>query len=322
MGSNDPFGHLKHKLWAKEGPGVQLAIWLSITTSRESPRFPCVQVVCDISLESSRRGLQLCFKLHLNWRFAHKLWAPKVVGILTMGISGLSFGVPETKWHLGASPVAKHKIYYKGEGGGFPQVRTVVSLVSSCLLVVRPCTKGLQLRINQLVIWFVQIYVSDWIAFQSSESHIGAPTCPSTHEVLRTKEHAPTPSLFVVFTFGLEVESIKELEGVSHAHLGLKDGNFLEKWSPPNINMLKKSSIHNGGRLPFLHRPISQQLKQRLCNKIYLKQRKAQVCIPSFPNNNTCNWNWSKNLAQHSIYLSACYYYCPTKMSKKVCKKH
>jgi len=26
MGSHDPFGHLKHKLWPKEGPEVKLAI--------------------------------------------------------------------------------------------------------------------------------------------------------------------------------------------------------------------------------------------------------------------------------------------------------
>jgi len=26
MGSHDPFGHLKHKLWPKEGLGVKLAI--------------------------------------------------------------------------------------------------------------------------------------------------------------------------------------------------------------------------------------------------------------------------------------------------------
>jgi hypothetical protein len=25
-----------------------------------------------------------------------------------------------TKWHLGVSPMARHKVYYKGEGGGFP----------------------------------------------------------------------------------------------------------------------------------------------------------------------------------------------------------
>jgi len=46
--------------------------------------------------------------------------------------------------------------------------------------------------------------------------HPGAPACPSTFEVLQTKEHAPTPFASVVFTFGLIVESIKEL-GVRHS---------------------------------------------------------------------------------------------------------
>ncbi len=39
-------------------------------------------------------------------------------------------GNPGTKWHLDVDPVARHKVYYKGEGGGFPQVQAVVSLVS------------------------------------------------------------------------------------------------------------------------------------------------------------------------------------------------
>jgi hypothetical protein len=37
MGSHDPFGHLKHKLWPKEGPEVKLAIWLPSIKSQESP---------------------------------------------------------------------------------------------------------------------------------------------------------------------------------------------------------------------------------------------------------------------------------------------
>ncbi len=71
-----------------------------------------------------------------------KLWASKVVGVPILGISGFSLGSPETKWHLDAGPVARHKVYNKGEGGGFPQVRAVVNLVSPCLLVVHPCTKN------------------------------------------------------------------------------------------------------------------------------------------------------------------------------------
>jgi hypothetical protein len=50
-----------------------------------------------------------------------------------MGISGLSLGSPGTKSHLDVAPMERRKIYYKGEGGGFPQVRAVVSLMcSSC----------------------------------------------------------------------------------------------------------------------------------------------------------------------------------------------
>jgi hypothetical protein len=38
--------------------------------------------------------------------------------------------------------MVNHKKYYKGEGGGFPQVRAVVSLVSPCMPVVHLCTKS------------------------------------------------------------------------------------------------------------------------------------------------------------------------------------
>jgi hypothetical protein len=47
-------------------------------------------------------------------------------------------------WVLGVSPMAKHKVYYKGEGGGFPQVWAMVNFVSPCLFVVCPCTKNVQ----------------------------------------------------------------------------------------------------------------------------------------------------------------------------------
>jgi hypothetical protein len=50
-----------------------------------------------------------------------KLWAPKVMEISTLGIFRLTFVSPRKKCHLGAGLVAMHKVYYKGEGGGFPQ---------------------------------------------------------------------------------------------------------------------------------------------------------------------------------------------------------
>jgi hypothetical protein len=39
MGLHCSFKHLKHKLWPKEGPGVELPVWLPTTKSRESTRF-------------------------------------------------------------------------------------------------------------------------------------------------------------------------------------------------------------------------------------------------------------------------------------------
>ncbi len=55
--------------------------------------------------------------------------APKVAGIPTLVISGLPLVSPETKNHLDVGLVERCNIYYKGEGGGFPQVRAVVNLV-------------------------------------------------------------------------------------------------------------------------------------------------------------------------------------------------
>jgi hypothetical protein len=136
MGLHNPFGQLKHKLWPKEGSGVKLTFWLPTTKSWESP---CVQVACNIPLKISWRGLQLCFRPHLNRMFTHKIMGPQNHENPNFG----NFGTPKgTKYHLGASPVAIHKVYYKGEGGGFPQVWAVVSLMSLSLPVVHPSTKN------------------------------------------------------------------------------------------------------------------------------------------------------------------------------------
>jgi hypothetical protein len=74
-----------------------------------------------------------------------KLWGPKVVGVPTLIISGFSLRSPETKNHLDVGLVERHIVYYKGEGGGFPQVQAVVSLVSlmnPSLPMAHPNTKS------------------------------------------------------------------------------------------------------------------------------------------------------------------------------------
>jgi hypothetical protein len=70
---------------------------------------------------------------------------PKIAGVSALRISRLPFGSPGTKCHLDVGLIKRHIVYYKGEGGGFPQVRAVVSLVNLSLLVARPSTKSAQI---------------------------------------------------------------------------------------------------------------------------------------------------------------------------------
>jgi hypothetical protein len=61
-----------------------------------------------------------------------------------MAILRLPLKNPRSKCHLDVGLVERHRVYYKGEGGGFPQVRTVVNLVSPNLPVVHLSTKSAQ----------------------------------------------------------------------------------------------------------------------------------------------------------------------------------
>jgi hypothetical protein len=47
---------------------------------------------------------------------------PKVVGVPSLGISKLPFASLGTKCHLDVVLVERHRVYYKGEGGGFRHV--------------------------------------------------------------------------------------------------------------------------------------------------------------------------------------------------------
>jgi hypothetical protein len=64
------------------------------------------------------------------------------MGVPAGGIPRFPLGTLGTKCHLNVALVESCREYYKGEGGGFPQVWAVVSLVSPRLLMVRPSTKS------------------------------------------------------------------------------------------------------------------------------------------------------------------------------------
>jgi hypothetical protein len=131
------------------------------------------------------------------------LWALKVAKVPSLTISGLPLGSLGTKCHLDVGLLERHKVYYKGEGGGFPQVRAMVSLVSpSCpWLVLEP--KMLQLCTNHLVlvlcksVWVIEAFQFFLISSRSSST----PLYPS--KVLQARECDPTPCSSVVFCLGL-----------------------------------------------------------------------------------------------------------------------
>jgi hypothetical protein len=53
-----------------------------------------------------------------------KLCALKVVGVPTVGNSGLPLGSHGTKSHLDVAPMESCRVYYMGEGGGFPESKS------------------------------------------------------------------------------------------------------------------------------------------------------------------------------------------------------
>jgi hypothetical protein len=147
-----------------------------------------------------------------------KLRILKVTRIPVVTISGFPFGSPGTKSHLDVAPVERRKVYYKGEGGGFPQVQAVMSLMcSSCSrFVLAP--KVFQLCTNHFVL---VLCTPTWVSeachfFLVPSQSFNTPFYPSI--VLWARERASTPCPFVVFSLGLTFESLKEL-GVRHSQI-------------------------------------------------------------------------------------------------------
>jgi hypothetical protein len=129
MPSHWRFGHLQPKLWAKEGPGVKLAIWLPTIKSRESTFSRLPIWACDMALERSWRGLQLWFRSCCDPTLQSGVMAVQSSGSPVGTISGLHFGSPGNLCHSDVAFATSRREYYMGEGGGFPRVRAVVSLV-------------------------------------------------------------------------------------------------------------------------------------------------------------------------------------------------
>jgi hypothetical protein len=84
-----------------------------------------------------------------------------MAGVQTGTISGLLLESPEIKSHLDAGAMERHRKYYMGEGGGFPRIRAMVSLVSPELPVVCPSTKGApECGLTNFLVGLMQVRIS------------------------------------------------------------------------------------------------------------------------------------------------------------------
>ncbi len=82
-----------------------------------------------MALERFRRGLQLWLRPRRDQNPQSGVMSVQSPGTPTGTISGLQLGSPGKKNHLNVVPTERCKEYYMGEGGGFPRVWVVVSLV-------------------------------------------------------------------------------------------------------------------------------------------------------------------------------------------------
>jgi hypothetical protein len=120
-----------------------------------------------------------------------KLWGFKVAGVLVGGILGLALGSPGKKSHLDVAPVEGYRVYYKGEGGGFPQVQAVVSLVCPCCSWFVLAPKVLQLCINHFVwvmcrpVWVSEACQLFLVPSRSSNTPLYPSKCCELRSVLR-----------------------------------------------------------------------------------------------------------------------------------------
>jgi len=163
MDLHDLFGYLKHKLWPKKGHGVKLPIWLPTTKSWESPWLTCIQVVCHISLKSSQQGLQLCFKPHFNQRSTQEFMGLQSCGSPNLGNFGTpNLGVLEQNdiWVQAPWPGIENIISEKVVAS--PKSRPWWILWIHVYMRLIHAPKMLQLRTNQLIVWFVHVRVNNW----------------------------------------------------------------------------------------------------------------------------------------------------------------
>jgi hypothetical protein len=137
---------------AKRRVGSQTA---NLTPDQKKSRIDPIYLAADNMRHIVRKiSTRATILLHTAPRFEVSLQsyeAPKSWESSLARFRDSHSGVSGEKSHLDVGPVERCRVYYKGEGGGFPQVRAVVSLVCPCYPWFVLALKVLQLCTNHFV---------------------------------------------------------------------------------------------------------------------------------------------------------------------------
>jgi hypothetical protein len=162
-------------------------------------------MACYIFLESSWQGLQLCLDLTSIKGLHKKLWPSKVLRVSILGIW------MQPPWLIPMNTIRgkvlvspKFKLWW-------------VLWVYVCSWFVR-APKVFQPCINQLVVWFMHVYVNNWLAYHSSYSPSQSSNTPLYPWSATSEGMYPNFFFSTIFIFKFTLEYFKECGGVSKEH--------------------------------------------------------------------------------------------------------
>ncbi len=138
MSLNDPFGHLKHKLWQKKGKESKCQFYSRPLKVRNLLDF----FLCRWHATYHWKALDESYNSSQSEVCTQSFTTPKSQESQLWECWDSHLGVPGQNAILDVGFMERHKVYYKGEGGGLPQVWAMVNLMSPSLPVARPNNKN------------------------------------------------------------------------------------------------------------------------------------------------------------------------------------
>jgi hypothetical protein len=143
MGSHYSFGHLKHKLWPKEGAGSWI---VNLTLDQKKSRInPIYLAADDVPHTVGKLSTRATTLLQITLRsevFSQSYGDPKSRESQLARFRDSHPGVPGEKSHLDVGPVERCRVYYKGGRWWLPPSPGRGESCVFVLPVARPSTKG------------------------------------------------------------------------------------------------------------------------------------------------------------------------------------